>query len=339
MIFIPSGYTAYPSYLSELTKTLNANQIFVAHRFYFRARPQKMDWQYLNIRQSATDHHHIVNIFKRIYTGPWISYGVSKDGMTALFHKRFYPDDVDATVVISAPIPHSTEDKRYDQFLEKIGTPEIRHKLITYQRNLLQNRKNILPLIKQYIRKSKDHFSLSPDFILEYEACEYPFAFWQLTSGELSSIPDENATFVELYEHLEAQGGFPSYSDKWRKFNEPMYYQAYTELGWYRLVSDHLQDLLTENKSPSYSIFAPANVQLDFNPEVMRDIQVWLQEEGNNIIYIYGSMDPITACAIQLTGQTNGVKIIQEGANHYLKISDLDNRNKVFEILNEWIGN
>jgi hypothetical protein len=38
-----------------------------------------------------------------------------------------------------------------------------------------------------------------------------------------------------------------------------------------------------------------------------------------NIIHIYGGQDSWTACAIELTGQTSAVKIIQPGANHNLE--------------------
>ena len=68
------------------------------------ARPGPTDWQYLNVEQAAEDHHLIVSHFKKIYPGEWISYGVSKNGMTALFHKRFYPEDVQATIAMVAPV-------------------------------------------------------------------------------------------------------------------------------------------------------------------------------------------------------------------------------------------
>ena len=105
-----------------------------------------------------------------------------------------------------------------------------------------------------------------------------------------------------------------------------MYYQAYTQVGWYRLNSDHLQDFLVKNKKPSYSYFAPADIPLKFNADAMIDISQWLKENGNNVIYVYGNMDPITACAVEISDKTNAIKIVQQGANHYLKINDLDEK-------------
>ncbi len=63
-----------------------------------------------------------------------------------------------------------------------------------------------------------------------------------------------------------------------------------------------------------------------------------MQTNGNNIIYIYGIDDPWTAGAIELTGATNAIKIMQANANHRVKIADLDNPNLVYNALEEWLG-
>jgi hypothetical protein len=121
-------------------------------------------------------------------------------------------------------------------------------------------------------------------------------------------------------------------------FYEPVFYQFYTELGYYRLVTDHLQGLLITLPNISYSFFAPQGVSLNFDPAVMQDVLQWLQTEGNNIIYIYGELDPWTAGAVELTGQTNALKIVQPGANHYINIVDLDEKALVYSTLESWLG-
>ena len=49
------------------------------------------DWEVLDIFQAAADHHRIVAALKSIYSGARINTGHSKGGMTAVFHRRFYP--------------------------------------------------------------------------------------------------------------------------------------------------------------------------------------------------------------------------------------------------------
>ncbi len=337
VVFLPFGYVSRSNYISELSPVLQANQIAVSHRYMGDARPYPTDWQHLNIEQAAADHHRIVEYFKKIYSGKWVSYGRSKNGMTALFHRRFYPEDVDATVAIVAPIVRGIDDPRFDLFLESVGTEVCRNRIKTYQRMLLENRDSILPMISSYMDNSTLTFNIDPGLILEYEVCEYPFAFWQYRAWECESIPGENATISELYQHLENADGFPLYSAESRDFYAPVYYQAYTELGWYRLINDPFADLLVSDPNPSYSFFTPPNTKIVFNPAVMQDIEYWLKNSGNNIVYIYGADDPWTAAAIELNGQTNALKIIQEDANHNITIAQLDDPGIVYAKLTEWL--
>lgn len=87
-----------------MSNLIEGNQILMVHRFFPMATPDPINWQYCNIRQAAADQHRIKELLKDLYPGKWISGGTSKGGMTALFYKRFYPDDVDATVAYVAPI-------------------------------------------------------------------------------------------------------------------------------------------------------------------------------------------------------------------------------------------
>jgi len=338
MVFLPSGYVSRPDYFSHLTSILEANQLQVTHRYMGDARPEPADWQYLTIEQAATDHHRIAEIFKNIYRGAWVSHGRSKNGMAALFHKRFYPEDVQATVAAVAPIIHGINDPRFETFLEEVGTEECRERIKTYQRLLLENRDVILPMIQDYMTRSGLNYQVEPVIILEYEVCEYPFSFWQFQNWDCADIPGEEATVEELYNHLEGAGWFRVYSQEYMDFYSPVYYQAYTELGWYRLINDHLEGLLVSDPEPSYSFFAPKNIPLEFQPEVMQDIEQWLQTAGNNIIYIYGGLDPWTAGAIELSGVTNAVKIVQEVADHGAGIETLDDPEAVYGLLEVWLG-
>ena len=337
MVFYPSGYAAHPQRLYDLENKLEANLICATHRYVSDARPYPTDWQYLTIEQAVADHHEIVEIFKSYYKKQWLSMGRSKSGMTALFHRRFYPDDVDATIAWVSPMIHGVDDARFDNYLEKVGSTECRNRIITFQRTILEKKDEILPLIQSYMDQSSLTYNVEPEIILEYEVCEYPFAYWQFYEmWPCESIPDENASAAVLYQHLKNLGGFQIYSDEYRDYYSPLYYMAYNELGWYKLKKDYLSDLLTTN--PSYSFFVPENINLIFKPEVMQDIENWLQNEGNNIIYIYGENDTWTAGAIELTGATNAIKIVQPNANHNVMIDDLDNPDLVYNALEEWLG-
>jgi len=113
MVFGPNGYGATEESWEELAFILQCNGVYVTHRYFPGSRPQPTDWRYLDIRQAAADHHRIVVLLEAIYPGPWVSAGSSKSGMTALFHRRFWPDDVDATVAYVAPLMFDVEDERF----------------------------------------------------------------------------------------------------------------------------------------------------------------------------------------------------------------------------------
>ncbi len=74
------GYAARPDKISEITKLIDANQIIVEHRYFGESIPDSLDYQYLNIRQAAADHHRITQLFRQIYTGKWVTSGISKGG-------------------------------------------------------------------------------------------------------------------------------------------------------------------------------------------------------------------------------------------------------------------
>jgi PS-10 peptidase S37 len=339
MVLALSGYGITRNAIFEETQFLDANQIYVGHRYLPGALPTRLDWQYLTIEQAAGDHHEVITRLKTIYEGKWLSRGASKGGMTALFHRRFHPGDIDATVAKVAPLPFAAEDPRFDTFLEDVvGDEACRNKLIQFQRDVLINRDDILPHLNSYLSTSTYTYSMDPDLILDYMVLEYPFAFWQYGIGDCNLVPDESAPAIEVFNSLSSVVGTNFYSDEIISYYEPVYYQAFTEFGYYGLMTDHVADLLDNPEIYSYANFTPLDATLVFKPEVMADIVNWLQTEGDNIIYIYGSQDPWTAGAIEHTGTTNSIKIVQQGGNHGLTIAGLDDRNIVYNALELWMG-
>ncbi|RLD76477.1 MAG: peptidase, partial [Bacteroidetes bacterium] len=96
VVFSINGYNVNNNRISELSNFINANQIYVEHRFFGESKPGNYDWNYLNIEQAAADHHRIIQLLKKIYKGKWVSTGISKGGQATIYHRYFYPEDVDA---------------------------------------------------------------------------------------------------------------------------------------------------------------------------------------------------------------------------------------------------
>ena len=180
MVINTAGYSKKKNDILEITELLSANQIAVEHRYFGESLPDSMEYEYLNLKQATADLHRINQLFKKIYTGKWVSSGISKGGVTTIFYRYFYPDDVDVSVAYVAPLNKEREDKRIYTFLDTVGTDECREKIKSFQTRLLENRDEVLSYLKFYSIGAGLKFNyLTFDQAFEYAVLEYPFYFWQ----------------------------------------------------------------------------------------------------------------------------------------------------------------
>ena len=93
-----AAYALNPNYQEELSTLLEANLVFVEHRYFLESTPQPCDWSHLTVKNSAGDYHHIRNLLREVYPGKWFTTGISKGGQTTMFYRSFYPNDVDGSV-------------------------------------------------------------------------------------------------------------------------------------------------------------------------------------------------------------------------------------------------
>ena len=259
--------------------------------------------------------------------------------MTSLFHKRFYPDDVFATVAYVSPFMFSTADSRFADFLETLGDESCRQCLLSFQRLVLQNRDSLLPRFSAWF--SDNGFIHPVDTIGEFESAvrTYDWSFWQYSEGNCAGIPGQEASFDEMLVHLDDVVRFRYMTDERSEYMRPWSYQAATQIGYPERRYDHLADLLTREVGGfGGGYFDSLGIDLVYRPETVLDIHDWLLTEGNNVVYIYGGNDPWTAGAIELIGQTNALKVLREGENHGVKIADLADPEFVLATLERWLG-
>ncbi len=339
-VLLISGYAVNSNRVLPIAELLDANQIYMDHRYFGDAAPDPIVWEYLNIFQAASDCHRVVNLLSPIYKGPWVSHGVSKGGGATLFHRRFFPDDVVATVAQVAPINLDTIDARYDNFLlNEVGDAACRERILNFQRLVLSRRNELLPMYQAYATQKQLSFRLGLEAVFEINTLEFLFFYWQYGPHDCNAIPDSTATSQEIFDYLQTMGGIDWLQDEVQDQYVPAYYQFYTEFGYYRLIEDHVSDLLESPYQLSYSLFCPQGVARAYDPTVTQDVLHWLQTEGNNILYIYGEVDPITACGVELTGQTNALKIILPGESHWAGYNGFGPfTSQVYDSLESWVG-
>ncbi|MEE9910363.1 MAG: hypothetical protein K4571_01460 [Deltaproteobacteria bacterium] len=338
-VFYTTGYGVGRNFVTEPAHLLKANQVLLVHRYFSNAVPSTTDWSFLTTAQAAADQHRIRTLLGVLLHGKWVSSGASKGGMTALYYRYYYPDDVAATIAYVAPIMERTEDERFITFLNQVGTPACREKLRLFQREVLTRRQAMLVLTHNLILQEHLTFTLfSEAEALEYSVLDHFFTFWQYgAESNCATIPSITATDEVLFNHLDSVVSPSYYSDADVVSSSPLYYQAYTEIGYYPFMYDHLTDLLQSVPAPTWRPFAPRNVELIFRPEVMQQIVPWLRHHGERILYIYGGIDPWSAAALNPDPGIDALQIVQPGGNHMTEIATLGQKDLVIRTLERWL--
>ena len=314
---------------SQITAMTNANQLSMEHRFFSPSRPDPADWSKLNIQQAASDQHRITQALKaRLYKAKWLTTGASKGGMTSLFHRRFFPDDVDATVAYVAPFDYPADaiqspTNRYFVFLENVGTdPACRQKLKDFQNTALARRAAMKTRMQQVATFTG---ILGEDRALEFAVEELPFIFWQYgNQAQCATIPATTASDDAVFMFLDDTVSMAAYGDQDLTAFLPYYHQSASQLGYPISDESYLVGLMYpgEDTAPAY---LPAGVPAPAydNGAAMQDVQSWIATSGSRIMLIYGQNDPWTAGAVDLGAATDSFKFIAPSGNHGSSITTL----------------
>ncbi len=326
---------------AEPTSILGANQVSIEHRYFGDSTPDLAGdpslWQFLTIKQMADDQHQVLAALATIYPGPVISTGGSKGGMTAVYHHRFYPDDVAGTIAYVAPLSFGVPDERYATFLDEVGTPACRDALRATTVDMLQNRRAMLEAKAQAEADAKGftYTRIALPAAVESAVTAVEFSFWQkFGAAACDSIPTPASSDDDVWRFLQGVAAVSESDDEDLALFEPYVYQAYAQLGFPSLGGEELEPLLMftdEDYSGALSVPLPAYD----GGAAMRDIDAFVQT-APDIVFIYGEVDPWSAGAF-----TTPNKFIVSGGTHnsatLLALGDGD-RATIATKLGEWLG-
>jgi hypothetical protein len=335
--------TGYDDYIeespAELTLMLDANQLVIEHRFFGESVPEPLDWSYLCLEQAAADHHRVVEAFKPIYPGVWVSSGASKGGQASVFHRRFYPDDVEVTVAYESPLIMGAPDERFADFIEAIPEPDCQAKLLAVQNEALARRAELSDILD-----NTDYtFELlgGEDTAVESLVISLPFTYWQYTGVDgCNRIPAPTAESSSLYAFLDNAVGFYYFSDEGFEPYLPYYYQAHTELGYPNTTMSGVIGLSNPRPPTLEEGVLPAGVSPTYNSAAVEDIAQWLRSEGSELLFIYGEHDPWTAAPFDVSEAGEAYIFIAPQGTHLSDIRDLwpEDRRQVITLLETWTG-
>ena len=331
---------------SQVTIVVDGNQLSMEHRYFSPSRPDPADWTKLTIEQAARDQHRITQALKqRIYKdSKWLTTGASKGGMTSLFHRRFFPDDVDATVAYVAPIDYPEDaiqspTNRYIVFLENVGTDATcRQRLEDFQNIMLARR----DAMKTRMQQAAAFTILGEDRALEFAVEELPFIFWQYGSqARCASIPSSSASDDVVFAFFDDTVGAASYGDGSVTAYLPYYHQSATQLSYPISDESYLVGLMYPNQNTARSYIPPSIPTPPSDDGVaMEDVQSWIASSGARLLLIYGQNDPWTAGAVSLGDATDSFKLVVPNGNHGASIVGLTepDRTTALEAVRRWAG-
>ena len=345
-VFVTEGYGGWyagnPKYLNELCPLLDANLVFVEHRYFGEPIPDSTNWKFLTIQQSASDHHRINQLMKQVMTGKYVSTGISKGGQTTMYYKYYFPEDCQVWVPYVGPLNFSIGDERINPFINQVGTEECRQKVRDFQLLALEREGNIIVDFAKMAHEKGYHFEAVKgiEAAYEYVILEYPFAFWQWGTIPCESIPGNDAPDSVILQHLSDVSLLDYFADEGIKQYWPFFYQALTQIGYYDYDTTGFGKKFNDIQDLTFSFCAPPGTNPKFKSKYMKRVDKYLKNNGNNMIFIYGEYDPWSATAfVPIQGKTNALKIVKKGGAHSTRINNLPDyqRTQVLDSLEKWL--
>lgn len=339
MVVEIQGYNIWTEKAGELSKLLNANQLTIEHRYFKNSMPDSLDWKYLNIKQAAADQHKVIQALKKIYKNKWITTGISKGGQTTIYHRFFYPNDVDVSVPYVAPQNLVREDKRIHKHLATVGSKECRDKIYQFQLACFKNKKELLPLAKTHAEEKGYSFSMGLEKALDLSILEYSFAFWQWGGTKCEDIPSPDAKAQDLFKHLVRVSGMDFFDEISLKPSLAFYHQALTEIGMYSYEVAPFKPYISYEKDLTFDHVFPNEPIRKFNPESMIKVNNWLQTDAEKMLFIYGEWDTWSATAVDLKDNTKCKKFVNPEGSHGTRIRNFpaEMKTDIIKTLEEWL--
>ena len=347
MVIITQGYGGGGSFSSnrfyeELTTLIDANVLFVEHRYFDESTPSPCNWDYLTIPNSMEDYHAITTAFKEFYKNKWLSTGISKGGSTSMFYRAYYPDDVDVSVPYVAPLCVALEDGRHESFLEQVSTKANRDAIRAYQTEMFERKERMMPLFDAYCLEKDLIFRVPTSTIYDLLVLEYQFSMWQWGTP-VSTIPALDSEDKVLFDYFIKMCG-PDYFAAENKI-ESFFVQAVKDFGYYGYNIEPFHKYVNAEEVEGYLkrvLLTEEFADVKFDDSNYRFVTDYYTENDPKAIMIYGEVDPWTASGVTWLRDRNkeNIKIfIQPGGSHTARILNMPEkmRDEILEQLNEWM--
>lgn len=331
-----NGYNL-PKYYYEMEPSMmfDTNTVIVEHRFQGRSLPDTKDrrWSSLSVENGAADVHDIVTAFKKLYPKRWVSTGASKGGITAVYHRFLYPNDVDGTVAYVAPASRARQDPRYQERLGSGVLPaacaaDVR----AFQTGALGARR---PAFVAFLRDTYGATDAEASYYLESYLSSFDWGFWQ-AGGDCAKVPSpaaDDKTHVAYFESvLSSQGGAPHVApapSSSELSSAALSYEWAWQQGFALQVGAHVTPLLqtTAVADARHDAFWASVVPKEplpaFDGSVTERAREWVRSSAERLVLVYGELDPWSGGALDAPTHPSSGRYFVTGADHGANIGGL----------------
>ncbi|PHR30411.1 MAG: aminopeptidase [Fluviicola sp.] len=339
------GYQIYSSKAGELASMFKGNQITIEHRFFANSKPEgEIPWEHLTLENAAMDQHNVITAIRSVLypENKFLSTGISKGGQVTAIHRSMYPNDVDASVCYVAPLNFEREDKRIYHFLDTVGTEEQRSKIETFQILCFEMKTEILEELKAEQLENNYEWDMSLEKAFEYYVLEYPFAFWQWGGVSFEDIPDGEAGSDSILNHLLGVSGVSFFESSGVENLRPFFWSAMSEIGMYGYEYEPFEEYLSAKEDYTFEFTFPKGHAPVYSNVAMKRVNIFIQEKGTNMMFIYGGRDTWSATAVQLSDEAikRGLKkYVNPVGHHGTRIRDFKNEqgSEIIGDLETWL--
>jgi hypothetical protein len=322
-----------------LRNALRGNLVVVEHRYFGASIPDVPSFRHLRASQAAADLHRIRTVVGEVFDGPWVSTGASKGGMTALYHRFFFPDDLAGTVADVAPIMTGRADPRFDAYFDKLRGQGCNQPLDAYLDAMVPYLDDVA---EHFVALGEVHTTDEARARLESSLLGTEWGTWQYRSyyGEDCGVPEPPDDLDDAI--VQMRPGFDSLDQGANSLGHlhtraAWLYQARHELGYPGPATSRFEDALQHDHEDRYDMDTTAIDDRPFDGNLYAHVTHWL-ETAEDVVAVYGELDPWTGAAIEAS---DGVEVfVAPELDHTASFDDLlpDDLARFSDVVASWTG-
>jgi len=323
------GYSNEYFWDFELSLLYQTNDLWIEHRYQGESVPDTADWDWtqLTIENGAGDMHQVIAAFRPLYQGRWVSTGASKGGITATYHKYFFPDDVDGAIPYVAPASRARIDPAYQDYLAENLPAGCAGRLRDVQVAALTTRRTMM------LRRLTDIVGPGAEAEwLEQLTESFDWSFWQYWGqsycNQVPRSSASNAEFWQFFHDFSYLGWGASPSSNPMGSDGALYYEWLTEQGFALQTNSAVAPLLEQPSAlatmeDNFRAMFPAVALPEYDGAVTAAVRSWVRDEAEDVLLIYGQYDPWSGGAMAAPAMTSSARYFVPAATHGAQISAL----------------